>query len=432
MLLDTVRQFAARSTRWEKGALAAWGIVLTVVCVRTATWPRTHTVYPIFALASQNWLAGTSLYGQTPFDIYRYSPLVAAAFVPLGSLPLWLGGVFWRLLEAAVYGAALFWWCRFMTAARSSPNPYPTPKVSRFGIGFGPTYKTRDRNWMAVFLLLVLPLSLDNFNNGQSNLLMIGLVVLAIAACGTDRWNLAGACAAAACLLKIYPVVIAMLLSATHLRRFAPRFLVALVAGILLPFVLQRPSYVLEQYQTWARYLGSEDRQGLSPALWYRDFRLLAHLWGIPITAAIYALIQTTAGAGVAVICLAARRSGWPRHELGLLVLGLGSCWMTVFGVAAETSTYVIVTPVATWCVVDAWRRQRPAVVRLTYFAIYLSFGLARAAGSNEVTRPFSMVAQPCTALVLFFILFGTALWRLQMRRLSDCAISISAPAQAA
>jgi hypothetical protein len=430
MPLDRVRRFAASSTRCEKAALAAWGIALAFVCVRTAIWPKTHTVYPIFALASQNWLAGASLYGQTPYDIYRYSPLVAAAFVPLGFLRLWLGGMLWRLLEAGIYAAALFWWCRSMSAAGPCANS--TSNDAGFGIGFGQRRDTCDRNWTAVFFVLLLPLSLDNLNNGQSNLLMIGLVVLAIAACGTERWTLAGACAAAACLLKIYPVVIAMLLSVAHPRRFAPRFVVSLATGILLPFLLQRPSYVLEQYQTWARYLGSEQRQALNPALWYRDLRLLAHLCGVPMTAATYAVVQTTTGAVIAWICLAARRRGWPRRELALLVLGLGSCWMTVFGVAAETATYVIVAPVAAWCVVDAWRRRRPAVEWLAYVAVYLLFGLARAAGSYEFTRPFSMVAQPSTALFLFLVLLVTAVWRLRRRRLADSADSTAAPARAA
>lgn len=433
-LVVRCHRFAVSLTRWEKAALAGWGIVLTVVCVRTAIWPKTHTVYPIFALASQNWLAGESLYGETAFDKYRYSPLAAAAFIPLGFLPLWLGGAVWRLLETSLYTAALFWWCRSMAASGSSPSPCPNPNPSSKTLGFGQTQKRQDRNWLAIFFLLALPLSLDNLNNGQSNLLMIGLVVLGILACGAELWSPAGFCIAAASLLKIYPVVIAMLLSVTYPRRFAPRFLVALAAGILLPFFLQRPGYVLEQYQSWARYLGTEERQGLDPALWYRDLRLLARLCGIDLTGLAYHLIQAIVGAGVAGICLAARRRGWPRRDLALLVLGLGSCWMTVFGVAAETSTYVIVAPVAAWCVVEAWRRQRPVLERLTYLAIYLSFGLARAAGSNEFTRPFSMVAQPCTALLLFFVLLATALWHLRVRplNLADGVHGASAPPQAA
>jgi hypothetical protein len=401
MLLDSVRRFAASLTRWEKIALAAWGIVLAVVCVRAAIWPETHTVFPIFALASRNWLDGVNLYAKTPYDYYRYSPLVAAIFIPLGFLPTWLGGVLWRLLGGAVYAAALIWWGRFLLAR--------TVPASR--------QRIPDRNWLAILFLLVLPLSLDNLNNGQSNLLMIGMIMFSILACGSQLWTLAAVCAAAACLLKVYPLVVAMLLSMVHPRRFGPRFVIALAAGILLPFVLQRPSYVLEQYQSWAHHLGRYERQGMSLDVWYRDLRLLATLCGMPVTAWTYALIQALAGAGAAGICMAGRRRGWPRHEIALLVLGLGSCWMTVFGFAAETSTYVIVAPSVSWCVVDAWRRQRPFAERFAFLGVYLLFGLARATGSNAHTRPLSMVAQPAASLVFFAILFGTALSRLLRNR---------------
>jgi hypothetical protein len=434
MPLDPVRRLAASLTRWERLALAAWGIVLTFVCVRTAIWSNTHTCYPIFALASRNWLAGVNLYGPTQYDIYRYSPLVAAAFIPLGFLPNWLGGVLWRLVSTAVYTAALIWWCRFMAATGSAPNacpnpnPNPNPKID----GFGQGQKSQSRNRLAILFLLVLPLSFDNLNNGQSNLLMIGLIILSILACGTELWSLAAVCAAAACLLKVYPVVIAMLLSAAHPRRFAPRFVIALAVGILLPFVLQRPSYVVEQYQSWAHHLVHGERDGLSLQLWYRDLRVMARVCGIHLTAPTYAMIQAMTGTSIAAICLAARRRGWPRHELALLVLGLGSCWMTVFGVAAETSTYVIVAPVASWCVVDAWRRQLPLVERSAYLGVYLLFGLARAAGSNEYTRSLSIIGQPATSLLFLGLLSGTAPWRLRWNQPAASSDAVPSPARAA
>jgi len=424
MPLDPVRRFATSLTRWQKIALAAWCIVLVVVCIRAAIWPNTHTVYPIFSLASRNWLAGVNLYAPTHLDYYRYSPLVAAAFIPFGLLPIWLGGAVWRLVGAAVYAVALIWWCRFMTA--------PSVKQQAGEVGFGQAQTSQDKNWLTLFFLLALPLSVDNLNNGQSNLLMIGLIMFSVVACGRELWSLAAVCAAAACLLKIYPVVIAMLLSVAHPRRFAPRFVIALAAGILLPFVLQRPSYVLEQYQSWAQQLGHGDRLGQSLVLWYRDLRLLARLCGIQLTATTYALIQAIAGAGSAAMCLAALRRGWPRHEMALLVLGLGSCWMTVFGIAAETATYVIVAPVASWCVVDAWRLQRPIGERYAYLGVYLLFVLARAAGSNEITRPLGMVAQPVSALLLFGILLGTRLWRIRWNPRAANPDAFPSPAQAA
>jgi hypothetical protein len=199
--------------------------------------------------------------------------------------------------------------------------------------------------------------------------------------------------------------------------RFAPRFIIALAAGLLLPFVLQRPSYVLEQYVTWIKYLRGDSRQGENLELWYRDLRLLARVCGAPLASETYALIQSAAGACIAGVCLTARRAGWPHAKIAPVLLGLGCCWMTGFGVAAETSTYMILAPVAAWCVVDAWQRRRSLVARLGSIGIYLLFGLARAAGSLPDTRRISMVMQPGTSILLFLILLSTAIWQLRARR---------------
>ena len=395
-------------TPWQKITLAAWSLLLAVVCIRAAFWPLAHSVYPIFALASQKWLAAENLYSPTKFDVYRYSPIVAVSFIPLGYLPLGLGGVIWRLLGCAVYGLALVWWGRSLM--RSNPAFQTEPNS--------------DRNWLALFLLLVLPLSLDNLNNGQANILMIGLVMVSVLACGASRWNLAAICAAAACLLKVYPVASAMLLAVVYSRRFTMRFLAALALGILLPFALQRHDYVVEQYRTWIEHLRTDNRQGLHVELWYRDLRLLADLCGMPLSASMYALIQLAAGAAIATLCLAARRRKWPQHRLAPLLLGLACCWMTAFGAAAETSTYMIVAPIAAWCVVDAFRQHRPRLERFTYLAIYLLFGLARAAGSEPSTRFISMVAQPTVALVLFSLLSGGAVCQLR-RPFGESDISV-------
>src|SRR5207249_4467291 len=104
-------------------------------------------------------LAGHNLYTLTQYDVYRYSPLVAAAFVPLGSLPDWLGGVLWRLLSAAVYLSALAWWGRTMMQPRA-PLPGGQPDLRDAA--------AMDRTGLAWLFLLVIPLSLDNLNNGQS------------------------------------------------------------------------------------------------------------------------------------------------------------------------------------------------------------------------------------------------------------------------
>ena len=51
-------------------------------------------------------------------------------------------------------------------------------------------------------------------------------------------------------LFKLYPVAVGLLLAACFPRRFAPKFAVAVLSGVLLPFALQSPDYVLSSTST--------------------------------------------------------------------------------------------------------------------------------------------------------------------------------------
>src|SRR4051794_26575576 len=91
------------SRSWSRLALAAWAIALVAVCGRAAVDPQRHTLYPTYAQASRDWLAGEDLYlryARSPqLDQFRYSPVVGALFAPLGLLPDRAGGVLWRLVN---------------------------------------------------------------------------------------------------------------------------------------------------------------------------------------------------------------------------------------------------------------------------------------------------------------------------------------------
>ena len=82
MLPESIRRRLASLDRWEVWAYSLWGVALLAVCCRTMIWPRIHSLYPIFALAAEHWRAGIDLYDKSGLDYYRYSPLVAALFVP--------------------------------------------------------------------------------------------------------------------------------------------------------------------------------------------------------------------------------------------------------------------------------------------------------------------------------------------------------------
>jgi hypothetical protein len=334
--------------RWIKRAVLVWVVALLVCSGRPLLQPHASSVYPIFADAGANWLAGRELYRSNDHP-YRYSPLVAAFLAPWSLLPAGVGGALWRVLNAAIYLPALAWWGRTILPGRLT------------------------RSQRGALFLLIVPLSLGNVYNGQCNPLVLGLLLASLAAVRFRRWNLASAGLAVACLFKGYPLAIALLLAALYPRQLAGRLALALGLGLALPLLLQHPAYVASQTQSWFHYLRHEDRQELGLELWYRDLRLLAHLCRVPLTPAVYLGLQLVGAAVVLLSCLLAQRHGWSGRRLLTWLLALGCFWMTVLGAAAESCTYILLAPSLAGAVLVAQRERWPVPARAL---LLLSFGL--------------------------------------------------------
>jgi hypothetical protein len=356
--------------RTLKGALLLWALALAIICVRSMVSSRSHSLYPIFANAARNWMAQSDLYTVGPgpeggLDCYRYSPLVAAALTPFSLLPDALGGILWRLLNAGALVAALAWWSR-------TALPQPLNAAQRGSL-----------------FLLVLPFAIGSLNNGQANPLVLALVLAAVTGAWQERWNLASVCLAGACLLKIYPIAIGLLLLVLYPRALAGRLILALAAGLVLPFLLQEPAYVANQYGCWVEAVRNDDRSSFAPALGYKDLQLLSRVWLTPLSNRAYQAIEILAGVGMALLCWRRARdlsfralsagSGDPRRAVDArrvlltFLLGLGCCWMTLFGPATESCTYILVGPVLAWSVLEARLNDRPLWLR-TLFGV--SYGL--------------------------------------------------------
>jgi hypothetical protein len=368
------------TARWlPRLAATLWAVAVVVVCVRSAAGGRVNSVYQIFAEAGRDWAAGRDPYefhaGEASGP-YRYSPPVSAGLVPFGLLPDEVGGVAWRLGCAALMLGGLVWWSRVLL--RDGPA------------------------WRAGLVLLVLPLAVGNLNNGQSNPLVLGLLLVAAAALTHDResnrrWSvLAGACLAGAVLLKGYPLAAALLMVvAASRRRVAVWFVLALAAGLLLPFLLHHRDYVAAQYAHWWEHLRTSDRTEGPRVVWYRDLRLLLANLGLPLSGWGYLAVQLSSAALMTALCHWRRRSD--------LALGLGACWMTVFGSAAESATYLLLAPTAAWSLLDSWRRQRPWPVRMVLLGGYLLLVASQlAAWFPNAKEVHALGVQPLAGLLVF------------------------------
>jgi hypothetical protein len=210
--------------------------------------------------------------------------------------------------------------------------------------------------------------------DGQAGGLVATSMLCTIAAAATDRWGFAAAFAALGCLLKVYPIALLLLLVACYPRRAALPAVVALATGAALPFLCQRPSYVIDQYGKWLAMMAASDRLTWSLDIANRDIALLFRVWGSPPSQATWSTVQLSAAVVAAALCVAARWAGWSRQSLLLLLQGMAACWMTLFGPVVESFTYILVGPTLAWSIVEAWQLRRNTAYRGLLVASWVMF----------------------------------------------------------
>ena len=228
--------------------IGIWAAVLLAVVIRIGLLSHSHDVFQTYVEAGRKWTAAQPLYTYTRGFVY--SPLVAAFFALFSWFPVSLGSVLWRLLTAAIFIWAIFWWLKAEINRRIPESSY----------------------WLV--FLLILPLSLGNFNNGQVNPMIIGLLMIAIVAAHEKRWTLSAVALGFSTYLKIYPLSVGLLLVLLYPRQLGWRLLLTLILMGALSFILQRPAYVLEQYQRWFHTRAADDRR-LNMDIAPRDFAML-------------------------------------------------------------------------------------------------------------------------------------------------------------
>ena len=364
---------SAKHVSFDRIVFAAWIVSVAAVSLRIAFASSRNCLVGTYAEAGARWLRGLPLYSTTSGFIY--SPLVAGLFVPLSLVPHSVAGILWRLLNAGVFAGAIFWWLKSEIHDRVT------------------------KKYFSLVFLLLLPLAIGNLNNGQVNLLIIGLLIFSIVAARHERWTFCAICIGIATYFKIYPLCVGLLLILFYPRQLAWRLIVILVLLGALSFVLQRPSYVLEQYQRWISSRAADNRR-TSMDIAPRDFAMLLEVFRIYLSARALLLLQVLAGGLVAIVCWLGR--DWPENRRLVCLLTLASCWMLLFGPSTESATYVVLAPAVVLALVQAFQQEVPLRMRvllLTSFVVLL-LGLTANSFLHLKKGVYSMSVQPFGALL--------------------------------
>lgn len=330
---------------WPLFALLVWVGGVVGVGIAGYLRPQTGTVFPIYAIAARDWVAGKPdlyvLQAQT-VEFYRYSPTFAVATIPFAELPPTWGNGLFMLLNGAAFAACLWVWVRHGLPWKPTPNQAAA---------------------LVLLVAVVVPVSLST---AQANLVMTGLVLAGLTAAAHDRWWVAAFTLAAATLVKVYPLALSLVLAVVFWRKFPARYAIALAVLMAVPFLTQAPEYVADRYAEWATHLRHSDEVNRGRL---RNLSKLFELAGHPIPADVFRLMAVTAGGVVLLVGLVPDG----RRERLTRVLAWFSVWALLYSPGTENATYAILAP----SVAEALVRYRWWASRLVLGAVIVLTGPA-------------------------------------------------------
>ena len=339
-------------------AVAIWMALALAVAVKTMVAPDQHSVFPKIAIRALDWWSGRPMYTDHPgLGGFPYTPMFAISITPFAVLGNRFGGVLWVWLVMGVYLIGLRRLVRDVL-----PGEWPL-------------------RYEAALLMLAMVGAVRGIWNAQSNALIIGLLMLGCSAIARRRWWPAAVLLAAPFFIKMWTLAVAGLFVALLIRPLAWRYLLLIAVGLVLPFVTQPFTIVIEQHHGWAAYLRELAAAEIGS---YYDLGTLLRRFGAPFGKGPYRLIQAAAAAGVLAWCLWYRRRDMDVRRLLTATLAMGAAWVVIFGPGIEYNTYVVLAPAVSWAVLTAFVRGRGRLLVCAAFVMTNVLGMGAIQRSME------------------------------------------------
>jgi hypothetical protein len=322
--------------------------------------------YVIFRQAAVHLVTHQPLYVHYPtehWDLFKYTPTFALAFLPFSWLPDLVGLPLWNLLNALVLAFAVM----------------ALPQL--------------DRRQQGLVLLIGLMELITSLQNSQSNGLIAGLVVGAFAALERRRPGLAATLIVCAGFIKPFGLAAGLLLLAyPGFWRGVGWGAVSAVLLAAAPLVVVAPGELVQIYRDWLGLLGADHslQYGYSVMGW-----LATWFQWLPSKTAVL-------GAGLLLLVLPyLRRSAFADPEFRLQLLAFLLIWLVIFNHMAESPTFVIaMTGVALWFVPATKDRFTVALFILAFLLTSLSATDLFPRGVREAwVKPYVLKAVPCIVI---------------------------------
>lgn len=332
---------SSRSQRFQQIAWLVWIGLAIAMSVAVLPNPKARSVTPEYRQAVHHWIAGEPLYNMGGSG-FIYMPQAALVFAPWGLLPERLGEVLWRWTILGVLAAGVF----RLTRQASS-----------------------DDRWFLINTVASAATAAGCARNGQSTLIITGLMILAAADVGDKRWWRAAILLALAFAFKPVAIVLLLLVAAIH-PQMMWRLTICLIVVAIAPYLTQRPDYVTSQLVACfenSRIAFSKGETGH----WAQLFGMLKVV-GLDLPSPVQQAGRLTAAVATLAACwFAARRLPPARYTFYLY--SLAACYLMLFNSRTEGSTYAMVGPVYGLLLAEEWLGRRRTLATIAYIAVIVA-----------------------------------------------------------
>lgn len=340
-------------------AFVIWPSLLVAFAANALLHPEPKLVFLIFSNASRNWWTDSSIYAAYEgLDVYRYSPTFAVLLTPFAVFPDRVAVLLWNVLSIGVLFGSLRVLVREILPGSWS-------------------------SWHAG-LLLVLSIvgTVRGVWSGQTNALLTGFAILAVAAVLKRRWWIAAFLLAGPVFIKIWPIALFLLLAVRWPRQLIGRFAAASTVLAVVPFLTRAPTRVIEEYVSFYETLVRT-----APMRWrgYRDGWTILEQFG-PVNELFYTGLQFVTVGLVLAWCMWQGRRGLPTRHFATLILAIWVGWQLLLGPGTERLTYGLIAPFATWAMLRSYHESRFRV--LTTLA-WLMTGILGSGAAERALLPF-------------------------------------------
>ncbi len=302
--------------RAVRNAWIAWAL-LFLVTAAIIVGGSGRTVVPAYREGALSWIAGEIIYKHLGVGGFTYLPQAAILFIPFSVVPASAGEVLWRFVNIGVFAAGVFTFAG-LARGRSGKELFP------------------------LMTIVALPMAWDCARNGQATLALTGLMLLSVAAAAQQRWWRATLWLSLGISIKPLMIVLVLLIMAID-RPMSWRVALGMLATALVPFLMQHPGYVAEQYAACWRNFTTAVSVGAAEHGWTSPFHAL-RLVGVDIPEIVQTALRLAAALGTLVLCWLSRR----RHDAvrsAMFVFSLAVAYLMLFSPRTENNTYAMLGP---------------------------------------------------------------------------------------